>query len=534
MFVTTHLPSLLPILKPSLALLRPSSSNSYPPPTILTSLFYRQDIKDTHAYINDSPPNTSKTLRPNRTTNKRPQPPALSFDDTRLSSPSPKDIYDLPYDNCKHPLTERLLSFSPPYTSIASGPLQVKGPPVCHPTQPTQASLLAFEAPSAFTEPFHSTLQLHTMKLLLATAIALLFTVQAAEARLRLGLAWGTDNRWLKTIAKGNAEWYHHWQDGPVDGAPSSVQFVPMYWGPKYANLWAARKAEMKKKLPSRLLFVNEPDVESQSNLSPSRAAQLFVSEMVPWQKKGVKISSPQIVWNFDWMDSFMKKVKAQGVEPDFMAVHWYGSYKDMAGLKKFVTKAYKRYGLPVWVTEYGVTTKSGASASELADFMQEATSWLASQHYVKRAAWLGCFPITNPPDAFASAKNAFFNGDGSLRSMAKWYVGASLSKRTLSDSAAHVVRSPGAIRHLKGRNAHHREIARNLSEAAERDDEAEAPAVDDDDDEEESSTRSETDDESAHCDMYCKLRAESVANAKEDDDFLKGDDMGDMDALLD
>ncbi|PWN22780.1 glycoside hydrolase [Microstroma glucosiphilum] len=373
------------------------------------------------------------------------------------------------------------------------------------------------------------------MKLLLASAIALLFTVQAAEARLRLGLAWGTDNSWMKTIAKGNIEWYHHWQEAAVPGAPSSVDYVPMYWGPKYASKWASRQAEMKKNQPSRLLFVNEPDVESQSNLSPSRAAELFMSEMVPWQKKGVKVSSPQIVWNFDWLDSFMKAVKAKGAKPDFVALHWYGSYKDIAGLKSFVKKAYKRYGLSIWLTEYGVTNKSGASASEMADFLQEATSWLASQSYVKRAAWLGCFAINDPPDSFASAKNAFFNSNGSLRSMANWYVGASLSKRSLSDSAAHVIRSPGAIRHLKGRSANHREIARNLSKAAERDAEAESASVDDDeDDDEESSTRSETESEDAHCDKYCKLRAASVANASEDDDFLKGDDMGDLDSLLD
>lgn len=52
-----------------------------------------------------------------------------------------------------------------------------------------------------------------------------------------------------------------------------------------------------------------------------------------------------------------------------------------------------------------------------------DATRWLNSQSYVERTSNFGSFPVSNPPDAFGSRLNALFNGDGSMRDLAYWYV---------------------------------------------------------------------------------------------------------------
>lgn len=204
------------------------------------------------------------------------------------------------------------------------------------------------------------------MRLLSSVLIATVLAVASVEARLRLGLAWGTDNRWAKTIAKGNIEWYWHWQEGPVDQMPDNVQFVPNFWGTSKWDDWSKRKAEMKKNPATRILAFNEPDVDGQANMSPAEAAKVYMEELHPYQQKGVKVSTPQIVWDVDWMDKFLKDVRKRGGEPDFVAVHWYGSYEDLDGLKKWVKKVHKRYNKSVWLTEYGVTAKCNPTQKDI------------------------------------------------------------------------------------------------------------------------------------------------------------------------
>lgn len=80
---------------------------------------------------------------------------------------------------------------------------------------------------------------------------------------------------------------------------------------------------------------------------SHSTAAKDWVRELKPYQDKGVKISSPQIVYDLDWMDKFMTKLHQLGADVDFMAIHSYTPKGDkgLNQLKTFVQKVRKRYG---------------------------------------------------------------------------------------------------------------------------------------------------------------------------------------------
>lgn len=59
-----------------------------------------------------------------------------------------------------------------------------------------------------------------------------------------------------------------------------------------------------------------------------------------------------------------------------------------------------------------------------------DATNWLNSQSYIERTSNFGSFPFSSPPDNYGSRLNALFNGDGSLRDMAYWYMWTSGSRR--------------------------------------------------------------------------------------------------------
>ncbi|TKY90128.1 hypothetical protein EX895_000126 [Sporisorium graminicola] len=269
--------------------------------------------------------------------------------------------------------------------------------------------------------------------LILSALVSLLALLPSSTEAAQRGLAWGTNDNWGPSVAKGLISWYWHWQDGPNSKFNGKLEFVPCYWGPKYNSQWAARKAEMNNNVPKALLAFNEPDISGQSNLDPTTAANLWMQEIQPWKKRGVRLGSPQIVWNQDWLSKFMSTCKSKGCTVDFIAIHWYGSWSDLAGLKKYVTSVHNKFNLPIWITEYGVTSSSGGSQQQVKQFHMEATQWLNSQSYVERTSNFGSFSVSSPPDNYGSRLNALFNGDGSLRDLAYWYLWSSNpSKRSV------------------------------------------------------------------------------------------------------
>ncbi|SNX81408.1 uncharacterized protein MEPE_00113 [Melanopsichium pennsylvanicum] len=279
------------------------------------------------------------------------------------------------------------------------------------------------------------------LPLLLSALVCLPILVPTTVYAAQRGLAWGTDDRWGTGVAKGLMTWYWHWQDGPNSYFTGKLEFVPCYWGPRYDTQWAARKAEMNASLPTALLGFNEPDISGQSNLDPTTAANLWLQEIQPWKSRGVRLGSPQIVWNLNWLGQFMSTCESIGCTVDFIAIHWYGSWSDLAGFKTYVQSVRSRFSKPIWVTEYGVTNSSGGTQQQVKQFHVDATNWLNSQSYVERSANFGCFPYTSPPDSYGSRLNALFNGDGSLRDLAYWYIWTSDTRRRsvrFNDTAEH------------------------------------------------------------------------------------------------
>jgi len=105
---------------------------------------------------------------------------------------------------------------------------------------------------------------------------------------------------------------------------PAKNEYVPMFWGEKYQSLWNQRVAAMNKKPPKHLMYLNEPDVVGQANMDPNSAATLYMKEIFPWTKKGVKVCTPAIVWNLKWMQTFLSAIKKQGGSADMACLHWY------------------------------------------------------------------------------------------------------------------------------------------------------------------------------------------------------------------
>lgn len=339
-----------------------------------------------------------------------------------------------------------------------------------------------------------------SLQLLVAAFAALLCAVSSTEAKLSRGLAWGVNDNYGPRIAKGLVKWYWHWQDGPNPKFKGKLHWVPCFWGPKYYSQWSQRKQEMKGNLPKHLLSFNEPEIPGQSNLDPKYAAKLHMKELQPYARKGVKISSPQMVYKTEWLQEFMNECNKLGCTIDFIAIHWYGTTRDMAKLKKWIKTIHKRFNKPIWVTEYGITAASGSNMNAIKKFHMDATAWMTSVKYVERAAWLGCFEIDNPPDSYANHKNAFLNANGSLRDIAYWYL---YSHRPVKRST-HSNRALPTL-HLARRAVTHKDEEGNV-------------IVDDEDVFEEPTNIVE-------CDEYCQARDKAIAEYEAQNGAISDED---------
>jgi hypothetical protein len=106
---------------------------------------------------------------------------------------------------------------------------------------------------------------------------------------------------------------------------PSSLTYIPMFWGQSNLDAWNARKVELQTYTPPAILAFNEPDVTGTANsMTPDAAASLFMQEIWPYSGRGIQMGSPGIAFDLDWMQSFLGSVAGRGGRVDFVALHWY------------------------------------------------------------------------------------------------------------------------------------------------------------------------------------------------------------------
>ncbi|MFI7599530.1 sigma-70 family RNA polymerase sigma factor [Actinoplanes sp. NPDC049681] len=191
------------------------------------------------------------------------------------------------------------------------------------------------------------------------------------------------------------AGWYYNWSpDDDTMPGPAGVEFVPMIWGK--ANVTDATLAKVKRE-GDVLLGFNEPDMAGQANMSVEDA-------LAAWprlQATGLRLGSPAVAYGADtaggWLDRFMKGAAQKNLRVDFITLHWYGSDFSNAAAGQFlgyVDAVHKKYGKPIWVTEYGLMNFGGspkypAAAQEVA-FIKGSTKGMESRSYVERYAWFG------------------------------------------------------------------------------------------------------------------------------------------------
>jgi hypothetical protein len=197
------------------------------------------------------------------------------------------------------------------------------------------------------------------------------------------------------------AAWYYNWASGPTSGAGGAAEFVPMIWGARSVNADELARA---RDSGSTLLGFNEPDFDSQANMTVEQALDLWPQ----LEATGMRLGSPAVaVGGADaggWLDRSMSGARQRGLRVDFVTLHWYGSDFSPAAvghLRGYIEAVHERYGLPIWLTEYALIRWEGGgstypSDAEQAAFVEGSTAMLQSLPYVERYAW---FALPTPDD---------------------------------------------------------------------------------------------------------------------------------------
>jgi Glycosyl hydrolase catalytic core len=197
----------------------------------------------------------------------------------------------------------------------------------------------------------------------------------------------------LQALSKGMSWWYN-WTIAPekavaADFDKAGVEFVPMVWG---ANIDVAA---MVKQIPASSKYIlgfNEPNFGAQSHIPAAMAASLWPKIEDIARQKNLKIGSPAPNYcagdcndtdPIHYLDTFF--AACPGCKVDFIAVHWYACTGD--ALKNYLSKV-KKYGKPIWLTEFSCMDAGDHSAAGEQAYMKTAVDILEKDPMIFRYAW--------------------------------------------------------------------------------------------------------------------------------------------------
>ncbi|EIN03961.1 hypothetical protein PUNSTDRAFT_77194 [Punctularia strigosozonata HHB-11173 SS5] len=189
--------------------------------------------------------------------------------------------------------------------------------------------------------------------------------------------------------------WAYNWDSTKSGSLASGVEYVPMLWGTSsdHTSAWTTHANAAISSGSTHLLGFNEPDLSSQSNLSPSAAAAAWKTYMEPFAGKA-KLVSPAITngaapMGTAWLDDFLSA--CSGCTIDAIAIHIYDAASNTAYFQNYISDIGTKYGKPVWVTEFGAT----GSTSDQQTFLETMLPFLDGLSSVERYSYFGDFSGT-------------------------------------------------------------------------------------------------------------------------------------------
>ncbi|OKL62287.1 hypothetical protein UA08_02498 [Talaromyces atroroseus] len=188
-----------------------------------------------------------------------------------------------------------------------------------------------------------------------------------------------------------DASWAYNW-DYEVGGTlPDGVEFVPMMWGTGDEDVWTSAIETALDNGATAILGFNEPDLSTQSNLTPAEAAAAYKQYITPY-KDQAQLVAPAVTngaapMGLTWLEEYLEECNGECGQTA-IAIHYYAYVTDTA-FEDYVNEAYavaEKHGIyKVWITEFELTP---ATDAEQVSFISEVLPWLDEQDFVERYSY--------------------------------------------------------------------------------------------------------------------------------------------------
>lgn len=188
--------------------------------------------------------------------------------------------------------------------------------------------------------------------------------------------------------------WSYNWGNSHADQLDGKydeygIQYVPMCWNASYSAATVSNSLD-KQSGQKYLLGFNEPNLKDQCNMTPSQAAEKWGDVVELAKENNAKLISPAMNWGtlagwangVSWLEKFFELVDPDDVHG--IAVHIYmGSAQSALG----DLERYKKFGKPLWLTEFCAWEGTSSSAAQC-DFMSQMLNALEQDPDLERYAW--------------------------------------------------------------------------------------------------------------------------------------------------
>ncbi|HWZ21049.1 MAG TPA: glycosyl hydrolase, partial [Cytophagaceae bacterium] len=247
-----------------------------------------------------------------------------------------------------------------------------------------------------------------------------------AQVSPKRGMAYGSTSKADLDIVKPGISWWYNWSSQP-DAAikdyysSQGIEFVPMMWNDSYTLADAIAQIPAGTKY---LLAYNEPNFNGEANLTPAQAAAGWPKIEQIATALNLQIVSAAAAYGstascitgytdpVKWQDDFF--AACPGCRVDYIAFHNYEP--TVAGLVA-LTGNLKKYGKPIWVTEFAYYDATASNADKIT-YLQQAVSDFENDPDIYRYSWFEGRSSSNPTVNILGA-------DGVLTSLGSAYINA-------------------------------------------------------------------------------------------------------------
>lgn len=166
----------------------------------------------------------------------------------------------------------------------------------------------------------------------------------------------------------------------------NGVEFCPMAWNANY-NEAGLRAADQ------WILGFNEPNLTDQCNMTPAQAAEKWPAVVEIAKNAGKKLVSPAMNYGtladysdpIKWLDEFFALPGCSLDDVDAIAIHCY--MPSAESVKAFIER-FRKYGKPIWLTEFCNGNSNNISEEAQLAYMCETLNMLEQNDLVGRYAW--------------------------------------------------------------------------------------------------------------------------------------------------